>query len=221
MEDIKYPIELEVVTPLSVGAGNEKEWIRGIDYIQKEDGKIYVLDIQKAVANGVDIDRLTNLFLKSDEKGISKLLGNNLEKMSRYIFDSPVSTINSIKTFLRTQLFDKPVVAGSSLKGAIRSALFNHLRDNEETNAEVFGDMQKGTDLMRFVHVASWLILKSITCGKRVIPGMEVGNTVAPEMVILILMVITSQQDLIRYMSVLFQERKALVLLHWQEGHSN
>jgi hypothetical protein len=153
MEDIKYPIELEVITPLSVGAGNDNEWTRGIDYVQR-DKKVYVLDIQKAVANGVDIERLTNLFLKYDEKGISQLLGNNLEKVSRYVFDAPVSTINSIKTFLRTQLFDKPVVSGSSLKGSIRSALFKYLRDNEKTNEEVFGNMKDGTDFMRFVRIA-------------------------------------------------------------------
>lgn len=153
MEDIKYPIELEVITPLSVGVGNDNEWTRGIDYVQK-DGKVYVLDVQKAVANGVDVDRLTNLFLKYDEKGITQLLGNNLEKVARYVFDAPVSTINSIKSFLRTQLFDKPVVAGSSLKGSIRSALFNYLRDNEMTNEEVFGTMKDGTDFMRFVRIA-------------------------------------------------------------------
>ena len=153
MEDIKYPIELEVITPLSVGAGNDNEWTRGIDYVQK-DGKIYVIDIQKAIANGVDVDRLTNLFLKYDEKGITQLLGSNLEKVSRYVFDAPVPTINSIKAFLRTQLFDKPVVAGSSLKGSIRSALFNYLRDNEETNEEVFGTMKDGTDFMRFIRIA-------------------------------------------------------------------
>lgn len=153
MEDIKYPIEMEVITPLSVGAGNDNEWTRGIDYVQK-DQKVYILDIQKAIENGIDVERLTNLFLKYDEKGISQLLGNKLEMVSRYIFDSPVSTINSIKTFLRTQLFDKPVVAGSSLKGSIRSALFNYLRNNEQTNEEVFGDMNKGTDFMRFVRIA-------------------------------------------------------------------
>ena len=144
MEDIKYPIELEVITPLSVGAGNDNEWTRGIDYVQK-DGKIYVLDIQKAVANGVDVDRLTNLFLKYDEKGIIQILGNNLEDVSRYVFNAPAATVNSIKSFLRTQLFDKPVVAGSSLKGSVRSALFNFLRDNDKTNEEVFGSMKDGT----------------------------------------------------------------------------
>ena len=85
MEDIKYSIELEVVTPLSVGAGNDNEWTRGIDFVQK-DGKVYVIDIQKAVANGIDIDRLTQLFLRSDEEGISQLLGNKIDKVSKFIF---------------------------------------------------------------------------------------------------------------------------------------
>ena len=153
MENIKYPIELEVITPLSVGAGNDNEWTRGIDYVQNE-GKVYVIDIAKAVAAGVDVDRLTQLFLKSDEYGICKLLGSRLEDVSMYIFQSPVGTTNSIKAFLRTQLYDKPIVAGSSLKGSVRSALFNYLRTNEEKNEEVFGNMKDGTDLMRFIQIA-------------------------------------------------------------------
>ena len=153
MEDKKYPIELEVITPLSVGAGNDNEWMRGIDFVQK-DGKVFVLDIQKAAEQGVDIGKLTSLFLNYDEKGICNLIGDKLELVSRYIFKSPVSTNNFIKSFLRTQLYGKPVVAGSSLKGSVRSALFNHLRDKEKTNEEVFGNMKDGTDLMRFIRIA-------------------------------------------------------------------
>lgn len=151
MKDVKYPIELEVVTPLSVGAGNENEWTCGIDYVQK-DGKAYVLDIQKA--KNVDSDKLSSLFLKSDEQGICRLLGNSLKDIARYIFPLPVRTSNPIKTFLRSQLFDKPVVAGSSLKGSVRSALFNYLRTSEESNEEVFGSMKDGTDFMRFIRIA-------------------------------------------------------------------
>lgn len=153
MEDKKYAIELEVVTPLSVGAGNDNDWIRGIDFIQK-DSKVYVLDMKKVAEQGIDIDRLTILFENSDEDGIRLLIGNKLEKVSRFVFKSPVSTTNAIKTFLRTQFFDKPIVAGSSIKGAVRSALFNYLRDNEKTNEEVFGNMKDGTDFMRFIRIA-------------------------------------------------------------------
>lgn len=153
MEDIKYPIELEVITPLSVGAGNDNEWMRGIDYVQKK-GKVYVLDIQKAAEKGIDLDRLTSLFLKYNEQGICDLLGNQLDSVSRFVFNAPTSTTNSIKTFLRTQLYGKPLIAGSSLKGSVRSALFSYLRNDETTNEEVFGNMKEGTDLMRFIRIA-------------------------------------------------------------------
>lgn len=153
MEDKKYPIELEVITPVSVGSGNDNEWMRGIDYVQKN-GKVYVLDIQKAAEKGIDLDRLTSLFLKYDERGICDLLGNQLESVSRLVFKSPAYTTNSIKAFLRTQLYGKPLIAGSSIKGSVRSALFSYLRKDETTNEEVFGNMKDGTDLMRFIRIA-------------------------------------------------------------------
>lgn len=152
MEDKKYPIELEVITPLSVGAGNDNEWVKGLDFVQK-DGKVYVIDMQKVTAAGIDVGTLTTLFLKSDDKGISQLLGSKISELSRYVFDLPAETDNNIKTFLRTQFYDKPLVAGSSIKGSIRSALFNYLRTDEQRNEEVFGTMRDGTDFMRFVRV--------------------------------------------------------------------
>ena len=152
MEDKRYPIELEVITPLSVGAGNDNDWVKGLDFIQKGD-KVFVIDMQKAVVAGVDVETLSQLFLKSDDAGISQLLGNNIEKLSRYVFDLPARTDNNIKTFLRTQFYDKPIVAGSSIKGSVRSALFHCLRINEDKNEEVFGTMKEGTDFMRFVRI--------------------------------------------------------------------
>ena len=152
MENERYPIELEVITPLSVGAGNDYEWTKGIDFIEK-DHKVYVIDIQKAVEEGIDMSRLTDLFLKHDNRGIALLIGSKLEDVSKYIFDAPASTDNNIKTFLRTKLYDKPVVAGSSIKGAVRSALFKYLRDREDNNEAVFGKMKEGTDFMRFISI--------------------------------------------------------------------
>lgn len=152
MEDKRYPIELEVITPLSVGAGNDNEWVKGLDFVQKDD-KVYVINMQKVAAEGVDVGALTALFLKSDEKGIIQLLGKKIDELSRYVFDMSVKTDNNIKTFLRTQFYDKPLVAGSSIKGSIRSALFNYLRTDEQKNEEVFGTMRDGTDFMRFVRI--------------------------------------------------------------------
>ena len=89
MEDKRYPIELEVLTPLSVGAGNDNEWTNGIDFVEK-DGKVYVIDIQKAEAQGIDMSRLAELYLNRDRKGMAILIGNKLESVSRLVFDSPV-----------------------------------------------------------------------------------------------------------------------------------
>ena len=152
MEDKRYPIELEVITPLSVGAGNDNEWVKGLDFVQK-DGKVYVIDMQKVAAAGVDVGALAALFLKSNDNGIGQLLGSKIANLSSYVFDLPEKTDNNIKTFLRTQLYDKPLVAGSSIKGSIRSALFNYLRTAEQKNEEVFGTMKDGTDFMRFVRI--------------------------------------------------------------------
>ena len=152
MEDRRYPIELEVITPLSVGAGNDNEWVKGLDFVQKED-KVYVIDMQKVAAVGVDLEALTALFLKSDDSGISQLLGSKIGELSRYVFDLPAKTDNNIKSFLRTQFYDKPLVAGSSIKGSIRSALFNYLHTDEQKNEEVFGTMKDGTDFMRFIRI--------------------------------------------------------------------
>ena len=175
MEDKRYSIELEVITPLSVGAGNDKEWVKGLDFVQK-DGKVYVLDLQKAVAQGVDVGRLTDLFLRYDDGGIIQLLGNQLEKVSSHVFDSPMRTDNRIKTFLRTQFYDKPVVAGSSLKGSIRSALFKFLRTTEEKNEEVFGTMKDGTDFMRFIRVGDIEMPSTILVNSKIFNLRGSGN---------------------------------------------
>lgn len=158
---MKHHIELEVVTPLSIGSGNENEWVPGADFVIK-DKKVYVLDLQKAVKNGADLNKLTNLFIKTDSTGICNLLGNGLEEASKYIFKAPATTSNPIKSFVRTQLFDKPIITGSSLKGAVRSALFKYLRTTERDNESVFGKMKDGTDFMRFIQISDFEMPSSI-----------------------------------------------------------
>lgn len=173
MENQYYPIELEVLTPLCVGAGNENDWQPGADFVQYE-GKVYVLNLQKMEEVGIDMNTLSSYFLNNDEQGIITLIGpNRLADVSDHVFPSLVSTTNPIKTFLRSQLHNRPLVAGSSIKGAIRSALFNYFsaeerernladfmeKDKDERgrkgklNEYVFGKMNDGTDFMRFIRV--------------------------------------------------------------------
>lgn len=151
----KYYIKLEAVTPLSVGAGNEEEWVKCADYVI-HGGKVYLLDLSKIAEHNISLDQLSFLLVNQDHDGIVRLLGNKLPEVSRRVFLAPCATDNNIKAFERSQMHDMPVVAGSSLKGALRSVLFKYLRDNESTNDEVFGKMKDGSDFMRFIKVGDF-----------------------------------------------------------------
>ena len=127
-------------------------------------------DIRKAVEKGIDI---ANLFVSNDRRrrnGIEEIDDWRLGNIAKYVFDSPQSTENDIKSCLRNQFLGMPIVAGSSIKGAVRSALFKHLaedylkqqrgrqqKDNQLVK-DVFGDMNKGTDFMRFIQISDFKI---------------------------------------------------------------
>lgn len=156
----KYYIRLEAVTPLSVGAGNDAEWVKCADYVISS-GKVYLLDLHRIAKLGVNLlDQISNMFVSQDHDGIIRLLGNRLPEVSHRIFTSPCTTDNNIKAFERSQMHDLPVIAGSSLKGAIRSALFKHLltdeTPNKDINEKVFGKMKDGSDYMRFIQVGDF-----------------------------------------------------------------
>lgn len=171
MENKRYYVEMEVLTPLAAGAGNESDLICGVDYIQKN-GKVYVIDMEKAYRCGADMNKLASAFANADQNAIERIIGNNLERVSVRIFNSPCLTTNAIKSFMRTKLIDKPVVPGSSIKGAIRSALFNQLHGHkrpgedrekgEDINSKVFGSMDDGSVFTRFIHVGD--IVMPETC---------------------------------------------------------
>lgn len=160
----KYNVTAQVLTPLSIGQGNEKDWVYGVDFLTKSDENgqpwLYHLNIAKMIEAGVDIDRLSQLFADGRAKEIDTLIGNKLSRVSDFQMPLPIATAqalsNPIKTFLRNPLTNRPVLAGSSLKGAIRSVLFSYLRTNEEDNAAVFGKMQDGSDFMRFIRIGDF-----------------------------------------------------------------
>lgn len=167
--NLKYKVKAEILTPLSIGQGAEKDWVRGIDYIVK-DGVCYHISLKKMVAAGIDANKVTALFASGNADGVSALIGNKIVEVSDMQFAWPCETDNPIKTILRNELTGHPVLAGSSLKGAIRSVLFNNLfdRDDEidphtgerrrsnELNERTFGTMKDGTDFMRFVRVGDF-----------------------------------------------------------------
>lgn len=150
----KYDLKIEVLTPLSIGAGAEKDWVRGVDFVVNK-GKIYKLNLKKIAKEGVNIDRMTSFFASKNEQGIINLITEpKLEKVSDFVMPLPADSPNDIKAFIKNQLTGKPILAGSSLKGAIRSILFDYLRDRERDEKQVFGSSVKGDEFMRFIKIS-------------------------------------------------------------------
>ena len=146
-------ITISIVTPMSVGEGNEGVWKKGVDYVIHE-GKIYHLSIERMVRLGVDLDQLTSLLAEQDEDGLITILGNRLEQASDRIMTSPVEKPGDIRTMIRESLSHRPYIPGSSLKGAIRSALYGEWKEKEDKKeSDVFGSMKDGGDFMRFLQI--------------------------------------------------------------------
>lgn len=149
----KHIIQLEVLTPLSIGAGTEKDWVRGIDFVV-HNGFLYKLNLKKLIAAGIDIEDLIILFQRKDEKGIIAKISDKLDKVSDLIQPLPVESENDIKVFVKNQLTGNPIITGSSLKGAIRSILFNYLEGSTKDGQEVFGKSKDGDEFMRFLKLS-------------------------------------------------------------------
>lgn len=152
----KYTVTLKVLTPLFIGQGIEKDWVKGIDYID-QDNTLYHLDLSKMRKEGIDMNQLSLLFIKQDTEGVRKLIGDKLAAVSDFQLSLPCTSSNPIRTFFRNQYTQCPTIPGSSLKGAIRSILFANMRGSEETrNEAVFGKLKNGGDFMRFIRVGDF-----------------------------------------------------------------
>ena len=150
----KYDIKIEVLTPLSIGAGAEKDWVCGVDFVEKG-GKVYRLNLHKIIQSGIDVSKLTSCIEKKDTRGLQLLIGNKLQLVSESVLDSPLSSVSAdIKAFIKNQLSNNPIIPGSSLKGSIRSILFHYLRDTERDEKDVFGSSTAGDEFMRFIKFA-------------------------------------------------------------------
>lgn len=155
----RYSVELEVLTPLAICSGAEKDWVNGIDFVVADD-ELYKLDLQRLVAAGVDMSRLAACFEDKEVGGVKELIGNRLDDVSEFRLPMPSGlSPETVKSFVKNQLSGRPIVPGSSIKGAVRSILFEYLtkpgrrmlRGNSPDIGETFGNPEDGTDFMRFL----------------------------------------------------------------------
>lgn len=163
----KYNLEIEVLTPLSIGAGQEKDWVRGVDFVVDK-GTLYKLNLKKMIANGIKVDDLTSCFASKDEERLKLKLAGNLDDVSDFYMPFPAETDNDVKAFVKNQLGGNPVLTGSSLKGAIRSVLLDYIATKDEiVNAVseanqrrkpfesfIFGSSNDGDEFMRFIKIS-------------------------------------------------------------------
>ncbi len=167
----RFNVELKVLTPLAIGAGAEKDWVAGADFIV-DGGRLHRLNLQKMVSSGLDLAKLSACFeqmstgqkgfgQKSSE-GIKDLIGNKLNSVTDFTLPLPsgissdADLKNPVKAFVKNQLTGKPVVPGSSIKGAIRSIILERLTKGDRSGiksgfSRIFGSPEDGTDFMRFL----------------------------------------------------------------------
>lgn len=174
----KYKVTAQILTPLHIGAGSEKDWVEGMDYIIR-DGYLWHLDMNKMHVAGVDMNKLSALFETGNAKEVKNIIGSKFKDVSDFHITAPNVPAREIKSFLRNQLTNRPLLVGSSLKGAIRSILFNYLTDNghnierkdrfgkdkdsRQLNEEVFGNLNDGTEYMRYIRVGDFELPQNST----------------------------------------------------------
>ncbi|KAA6341696.1 hypothetical protein EZS27_010515 [termite gut metagenome] len=174
----KYNIAITVLSPLSIGAGVEKDWVKGTDFVIK-DKILYRLNLKKMIQSGIDAQRLSTSFAKKNAKEILLIIGNKLEKVSDKTYTFPVDTDNDVKSFIKNELSGNPIIPGSSLKGAIRSIIFKYLKDDnyrEPKEKDYFGSAKEGDELMRFIKFSDSEFQKTELVNTKIFNLFKKGN---------------------------------------------
>ena len=155
-----HKVSLRVLSPVHVGAGPDKSWFRGFDFVEKKD-KIYVfLDKGKLLRSMSEqlLKRFTDTLATGKWDAVDKLLRENvdLDAVASDIFPYNGKALsNEIKPLLRDG-HNQPYLPGSSLKGAMASSIFHYLyahvgpeRYNRHINNDLLGSFDQS--LLRFV----------------------------------------------------------------------
>lgn len=152
----KYTCEMEIISPLHIGCGNENNWLKGIDFV-KEGKKIRKLKL-KQLTSLIGSDQLSSIFINRNENKLKSTLaglGNRIDEVTENLFYFDFEPSDEIKAHIKDGLNNKPYVPGSSIKGALRSILFNHLKaDTAVKEQDVFGNTKDGDEFMRFIKIS-------------------------------------------------------------------
>lgn len=157
----KYVLKAEVVTPVHIGAGQEKKMIKNLDFFYR-DRKLIMVDTTKIFKALDEKDRarfttrLASGSLDDFESFLTERCSINIDDFKIAEIDCPGSApmpevlplISSAGKTCRSVY-----IPGSSLKGAIRSVLFAFLKENNmgKTEEDIFGKIDR--NLMSYIQV--------------------------------------------------------------------
>ncbi len=152
-----YTLEAEILTPVHVGAGAEKDWLENADFVFDK-GKVYLLD-HKKVIDAIGIDEFSSALTTPHKTTLKKILPGPVKDYASKMMECDATTTSEIRAFIRAGLENKPVIPGSSLKGALRSIIIHHLKPPKELNKnfqinnKIMGSSTEGDEFGRFFKV--------------------------------------------------------------------
>lgn len=149
-----YSVNIKILSPTHIGAGVEKNWQRGADFVHAH-SNIYILD-QRKVWLDLD-DKQQSCYLNFMGSGklteIERMLIDELDlkEVASHIFEyGGKFREKEIKTLIRDGN-DDAYIPGSSIKGAMSSAIFHLLYEgvnkpqhySEHTSKELLGTFDR------------------------------------------------------------------------------
>ncbi|NSW93321.1 MAG: type III-A CRISPR-associated RAMP protein Csm5 [Bacteroidales bacterium] len=162
MENSKL-IKATAITPIHVGAGQEKKLIPGVDYLYRDDGKkVIIIDQSRVFKLLPEEDK--NLFISFLSAGTPVKFFENRKILKEEILNlaaiseipSPSGPVNEeILPMISTagENGRQVYIPGSSIKGSIRSVIYAWLKNKYKVRDErdAFGEISN--NLMSFIHI--------------------------------------------------------------------
>lgn len=154
-----FQYDIEVITPLHIGAAKESEYILGQDYFF-EDGCYHFVDTRKIMKEltAQQLEMYTTSLLNFNDDTSSKILSEVADKNESVIIYSSYCPFKPIQQSIKKHISDgmgNLIIPGSSLKGAISGIIGKQLMkltgQNTFDSNILFGRIQNS--LMRYLQV--------------------------------------------------------------------
>lgn len=161
-----HNLSLEIITPVHVGMGREKNYIKGLDFIYNKAEKIYTIvfsDKLLSSLSGTEIGAVSSFLSNGDFDKFNEYVKNKkllTDEMFSYKWPSQYECNDEIKRHIQDGL-GHWLIPGSSLKGSIRGILLSYLYNNLGQHGPInektlLGNIEN--NLMRFIQISDCVL---------------------------------------------------------------